>query len=237
VDLGCCEGLYACEFALRGATVVGVEGREANIAKARFAKDALGLDNLELVKADVRTLSRERFGGFDVVLCWGLLYHLDTPHVFRFAEQIREACDAVAVIDTQISLTDEDLRSFDPKMFWADPNALGPLESRAHNGRKYWGRSFLEHPPETAVEQRLQAAWASLDNPDSFWLTRRSLVNLLVDSGFASVLEAHAPRLGYPPDRVTFVALGRGRQELRAGPLVEAVPDSPLDERPPEVAR
>src|SRR5690349_17431584 len=34
LDLACLEGAYAVEFALHGATVVGIEGRESNIAKA-----------------------------------------------------------------------------------------------------------------------------------------------------------------------------------------------------------
>ena len=46
LDLACLEGLHSVEFALNGAKVVGVEGREANLAKARFTKDALSLGNL-----------------------------------------------------------------------------------------------------------------------------------------------------------------------------------------------
>ena len=64
-DLGCNEGLYACEFALRGASVLGVEGHEATLSKTRFAMDALGLERLELLHSDVRGLSREAHGAFE----------------------------------------------------------------------------------------------------------------------------------------------------------------------------
>ena len=48
LDLACLEGHYAIEFGLSASRVVGIEVREANIAKARFAKEALGLDRVEL---------------------------------------------------------------------------------------------------------------------------------------------------------------------------------------------
>ena len=38
LDLACLEGGFAIEFARHGATVVGIEGREANLAKARLAR-------------------------------------------------------------------------------------------------------------------------------------------------------------------------------------------------------
>jgi hypothetical protein len=48
LDLGALEGLFALEFARRGASVLAIEGREANIEKIRFAKEVLELDRLEL---------------------------------------------------------------------------------------------------------------------------------------------------------------------------------------------
>src|SRR5207253_6254412 len=54
LDLGSLEGGYAIELACRGANVVGIEGREANIAKAQLVKDALDLQHLEFIQDDVR---------------------------------------------------------------------------------------------------------------------------------------------------------------------------------------
>jgi 2-polyprenyl-3-methyl-5-hydroxy-6-metoxy-1,4-benzoquinol methylase len=45
----------------------------------RLAKEALELENLEVRLEDVRALDPQRHGAFDVVLCLGLLYHLDAP--------------------------------------------------------------------------------------------------------------------------------------------------------------
>ena len=76
LDLACLEGMFAVELARRGARVLGVEARAGNVARSRFAKEALGLDNLEFVQDDVRNLSRAKYGTFPVVLCMGILYHL-----------------------------------------------------------------------------------------------------------------------------------------------------------------
>src|SRR5207237_6924907 len=83
LDLACLEGMYALELASRGAEVVAIEGREANLEKARFAARALGLD-VDFRLGDVRDLGRDEHGEFDVVLCLGILYHLDTPDIFEF---------------------------------------------------------------------------------------------------------------------------------------------------------
>ena len=53
LDLACLEGMYSVELARKGATVVAIEGREANIAKAAFAKRVLRLDEIELIQDDV----------------------------------------------------------------------------------------------------------------------------------------------------------------------------------------
>src|SRR5438270_9614869 len=47
LDLACHEGIYAIEFARHGANVLGIEGRDAHIQKARFVKAALSLGNLD----------------------------------------------------------------------------------------------------------------------------------------------------------------------------------------------
>jgi hypothetical protein len=148
---------------------------------------------------------------------------------------MRAVCDGVLVVDTHVSFDDQALERLERETFWVDPATLGPIEARPWAEREYRGRSFLEHPPDSTAEQRLESGWASLDNPTSFWLTKPSLVNLLVDAGFPSVLEDLAPRLAYPPDRVTLVALGRGGQRLRAIPAGDQVRDAPLDEHPPHV--
>jgi SAM-dependent methyltransferase len=199
LDLACLEGLYGIEFARQGAEVVGIEGREANLEKALFAKDVLGLSNLTLIQDDVRNLSVERYGSFDVVLCLGLLYHLDAPDVFHFVERMAQVCRRVAVVDTHVAVR-------------AD-------QTCRHGGREYHGWHYTEHPPGATDEEKIRDLWASLDNNKSFWLTRPSLYNLLSLAGFTSVSTCQSPaNPGQWTDRDTLVAVKGQRVELFSTP-------------------
>jgi 2-polyprenyl-3-methyl-5-hydroxy-6-metoxy-1,4-benzoquinol methylase len=167
LDLGCLEGGFAIELGRRGATVVGIEAREANIAKALFARDALGMENVTFAQDDVRNLCGEKYGSFDLVLCWGLLYHLDPQSVFPFLEQIGLVCDGMTVVDTHISLTSE----FEVQ----------------HKGKSYSGS--LYHETGSNEKERLSDPWGSIGNDTSFWFTREALCEYLGTVGFPTIYQ------------------------------------------------
>lgn len=212
LDLACLEGLYGIELALHGAEVVAIEGREANIEKARFAKDTLALDNLQLYQDDVRNLCREKYGSFDVVLCLGLLYHLDEPDIFLFMENMADVCQKLLVLDTHVSMVAE--------------------KCCVYKQQKYWGRSYVEHSPDTTTEEKNKMLWASLDNLNSFWFTRSSLYNILSDVGFTSVYECHNPavmkyeimRQKKESDRNTFLAIKGQNQKIFSSQIADEMP-------------
>jgi SAM-dependent methyltransferase len=211
LDLGALEGQYAVELALHGAEVVAIEGREASAAKARLAAEVLGLDKLEVRQEDVRELSAERHGSFDVVLCLGLLYHLDEDDLFPFIERLAEVCTSVLILDTHIGLR--------------------PRRSHRHAGHEYRGVTFVEHSPQASDAQRQRSLWASLDNEESFWPTRASLLNALQRAGFTSVLECGVPAMSAPRDRLTFAAVRGDAVELRSLPAGGGPPAGEVPER------
>jgi len=213
LDLACLEGLYAIEFGRRQAKVVGVEGREANVEKARFAKEALGLTNVEFVQDDVRNLSRHKYGEFDVVLCLGILYHLDVPDVFAFISRLGEVCRRVCLIDTRI--------------------CVKPTMTHVHNGKRRYGARTEEHDRRDSAEQKISKLWASIDNNEAFWLTRPSLYNALYDAGFTSVYECNIPaEPNKPADRITFVAIKGKPVDLLSAPLISNYVVGEMPERP-----
>ena len=202
LDLGCANGLYAIEFARRGATVVGIEGREANVTKGEFARAVLELNNLEFYQADARILTKELYGTFDVVLCIGLLYHIDVPDVFEFVERLSDICTDLAIIDTHVGLT--------------------PDKSYTYKEREYWGTSYFEFAPGTDATNLLSA---SLDNTESFWITALSLYNLLSEAGFTSAFECWLPtKVAGLRDRTTIVAIKGHPAEVISMPLANSLP-------------
>lgn len=212
LDLACLEGIYGIEMALQGAEVVGIEGRQANIEKARFTKESLGLNNLNLYLDDVRNLSRAKYGEFDIVLCLGIFYHLDAPDVFAFMESIAEVCKYLAIVDTHVSMSAE--------------------TSYIYKLRQYTGRSYIEHNPETNSDEKIKFLWSSLDNNTSFWLTRPSFYNLFTEVGFTSVYECHNPpvrkyeimRERKETDRATFVAIKGQPTKVLASTMINQLP-------------
>ena len=104
LDLACLEGQFGVEFALQNSQVLAIEGRDQNLAKAQFVKSILSIENMELLLDDVVNLSEMKHGHFDVVLCLGILYHLNTPDVMNLLRAIYKVCTHVAIIDTHISL-------------------------------------------------------------------------------------------------------------------------------------
>jgi predicted RNA methylase len=210
LDLACCEAHYAIEFALHGARAVGIEYREENLAKARFAKQHLCLDDLELYQDDVRSLSRDRYGEFDLVICSGILYHLDGKDVFPFIRSIYEVCTRVAIFDTQI--------------------ALHPQEKFEFENRTYHGAWFTEHDESADAETKLKNLWASIDNNRSFWPTAASLANFAERVGFTSFYECLNPYHPNPGDRRAYVAIKGLVGTILSSPATASMGFTPMPE-------
>jgi SAM-dependent methyltransferase len=188
LDLGCGEGVYAIEAALRGAEVLALDARTQRMALGAACAARHGLRGVRFVQEDARRVTRATHGTFDVVYLLGLLYHLDVPDLFSVLEHVSDVCTRMLVVDTLISPEGE--------------------EATAWRDRTYHGRRHREHEDGDSDERRRGRVLRSIDNTWSFRLTQRSLAGLLHDVGFTSVLECHAPlEPGKAADRITVVAL------------------------------
>ena len=81
LELGALEGAHSFLLAEHPGVkrVVAVEGRTANLRKARFVQERLGIRNVEFLQANLEHTEVAPFGKFDAVFCCGLLYHLPAP--------------------------------------------------------------------------------------------------------------------------------------------------------------
>jgi FkbM family methyltransferase len=74
VDAGCGVGFFSQTLADCGLNACGFDGRAENVAEARHR-----FPQIPFAEADVEDRAILELGCFDLVLCFGLLYHLENP--------------------------------------------------------------------------------------------------------------------------------------------------------------
>ncbi|MFA8387968.1 MAG: class I SAM-dependent methyltransferase [Pelagibaca sp.] len=208
LDLACLEGHYAIEFALHGASAVGIELREANIEKAAFAAKSLKLENVKFYMDDVNNLSAERYGMFDIIICSGILYHLTSKDACALIERMRSCCRGIVLLDTLISTKADETVDLD--------------------GRRISGSRYVEHDARATKEEKLADVWASVEHSESFWLSEVSLYNVMRESGFSSCTEIMVPfHPGHSFDRRTYLAFCGTRVKILSSDAtdMEKAPD------------
>jgi SAM-dependent methyltransferase len=212
LDLGCGEGVYAIEAALRGAEVVALDARTERMREGAEVAARHGLRNVRFAQDDVRTVTKETHGVFDAIWLLGLLYHLDIPDLFRVIENLRGLCGGLLLIDTLVS--------------------LAPTAKAMHQGAEFEGERVREHEDGDPPEARRKRLLRSIDNTFAFRLTKASLVRLLQATGFATVLECHAPlEPGKAADRVTLAALAGEGVALATYPWVNGLAEEEVARR------
>jgi tRNA (mo5U34)-methyltransferase len=165
VDLACSEGWFAHRLLEWGASrVVGVDVRPENIHRAVLVRDHLGVDpeRLSYQVGDVYDLGG--LGEFDVVLCLGLIYHLENPVGALRVARALTADGGVCIVESQLTEqsdpirhgwggTDEYLQQPASWAAWYEPTEL----QAGHPIASYGGVVSLI-PNRVALEQALHAA-------------------------------------------------------------------------------
>ncbi|MBL0375355.1 methyltransferase domain-containing protein [Rhizobium sp. KVB221] len=101
LDIACNCGGFSVQAARSGAEYVcGIDIDPHYIEQANFVKDTIGLPNLEFQQIDLLELHPSTHGVFDLVLCLGILYHLENP-VFTM-KRISAITGEVLVVDTTL---------------------------------------------------------------------------------------------------------------------------------------
>ena len=101
VDLACHQGYFTMALAERGARhVIGIDARAEHVDDSRLIAEAKGLRNVEIMRGDVHRIDPATVGKHDLVLCFGLIYHLEDPvGALRVA---RSLCKGTCIVETQV---------------------------------------------------------------------------------------------------------------------------------------
>jgi 2-polyprenyl-3-methyl-5-hydroxy-6-metoxy-1,4-benzoquinol methylase len=186
LDVACNSGGFTVEAIKAGAAyALGVDIVDRYLEQAEFVRGVLGLENLEFRKLDVYDLTPEAVGRFDVVLCFGILYHLQDP--------IR-GMKAMADLATNTMLLDTNLMH-------------PPYISRFLRNRSLWKMDVVNTNQPIAETTNL---WRS-GTTCKFAPTERAVLEMLEFLGFATVEFLPPTEKGlearyYKRERGTFLA-------------------------------
>jgi tRNA (mo5U34)-methyltransferase len=142
VDLACHEGWFSQQVAALGfASVLGLDARAEHVADAQLAAEACAESRVTFRQADVHALHPADTGTFDLVLCLGLIYHLENPVGALRTARALTAPGGLCLVETQIA-----------------PGLSGPLDYGHHTFVKPMMGSFAivdetaeTHGPETST--------------------------------------------------------------------------------------
>ena len=134
LDIGCAEGFFSFEAERRGAReVIGIDSFPDSVRRFNVTK-AARQSNASAFLMNVYDLDPKRLGTFDVVLFYGVFYHLKHPQYAL--ERIRSVCTGEMLFQTHIyeepavrgtpwarfhphgMLSGSRKELFDPTVFW-----------------------------------------------------------------------------------------------------------------------
>ncbi len=105
LDVGCGFGYFSAFLRDLGLTVRAIDVRPGNIARARTRYPDIGF-----AVHDIEDPSVVALGDFDLVLCLGVLYHLENP--FRAIRNLFSLTRKICVIETMIAPFSAPLTAF-----------------------------------------------------------------------------------------------------------------------------
>lgn len=173
LDVGAADGFEARALSTRGATsTVVLEGKDSLYQHALKAAELFAHSNHTVVKGDARVADELGLGRFDVVLCFGFLYHMANP--FNVLKRIAHVTDDLLLLETHVA----------PES-WAEarllPKHRGTLMKRVRtlylDGERFEGRVCIHRGDQAH-------SIGSLDDRWTYWLTQASLIKALTRSGF-----------------------------------------------------
>jgi tRNA (mo5U34)-methyltransferase len=192
LDLGCHEGYFALQLAHRGCReVFGIDARQEHITSANLIRNVYRLENLRFRQANLLELTATDLGTFDIVVMFGILYHL--PDVVGAIRIARHLTQGICFVETQVA-----------------PELPDQLEW----GSKMWTKEIKGS--FAIVDESEELATANMEagvTPISLVPSRKGLLWLLSRSGFGRI------ELVQPPDNSN-EQFARGKRIMVAAEVI-----------------
>jgi tRNA (mo5U34)-methyltransferase len=124
LDIGCAEGFFSFEAERRGAAqVVAIDSSPHVIQKFNLCRAALD-SRASVYLCNIYDLNPKMFGTFDLVLFYGVLYHL--RHPLLALERILNVCTGTLLLQTAVhehpDLSDTPMARFHPHGIQSGPD-------------------------------------------------------------------------------------------------------------------
>jgi tRNA (mo5U34)-methyltransferase len=135
LDIGCAEGFFTFEAERRGAReVIGIDSFPDSVRRFHLARDAYGARS-QAYLTNVYDLSAKTFGTFDLVMYFGVSYHL--RHPLLALEKIFDVCSGSILMQTN-SFENEGLGDASASLFHPFGIESGPPEARQLDPTVFW---------------------------------------------------------------------------------------------------
>jgi len=135
LEVGAGIGLHTPFFLERECEVVVTDGNPENVSEIRRRHPSLRVDLVDLERDE----SLHRLGEFDLVYCYGLLYHLAHPE--RAIARLAEVCRGQILLETCVSLGSYSEVIF-LRDFQSNNQAVSGIGCRP---TRLWMKEMLEH--------------------------------------------------------------------------------------------
>ena len=154
LDIGHAEGFFSFEAERRGAAeVVAIENYPPMVRKFNICRAALS-SRAQSVLAGVYDLNPKTYGTFDLVLFYGVLYHL--RHQLLALEKIQDVCRGTLLMQTAVC---SDQGKTPMSEFHPFGITSGPPENPSHDPTCFWFpnvaccQAMLEHTGFQEIER------------------------------------------------------------------------------------
>jgi tRNA (mo5U34)-methyltransferase len=135
LDIGCAEGFFSFEAERRGALeVVAIDANPEAVHRFNVCRAALG-SRATAFLTNIYDLSPRQFGTFDVVLFYGVLYHL--RHPLLALEKIHAICSGMLLLQTA-GFEEESMSNTACAKFYPFGLQSGPSDRPIHDPTVFW---------------------------------------------------------------------------------------------------